>query len=178
MDPPMDTNPLTADERDLLAVMARDPDEAAWVARYRALKLPGHWGSDGVITAKIHRLQGRSDAQLVLEQQRLELERNRMDAMRESDGAHWQREKARAELEESTYKLAQAAMDHELEKFGEGGKPSTPSSVAKLLETGLKIAGTEGGGGGMSPEKRLLLSKRAGLVEDGQGAVPVGEAKA
>lgn len=159
------TGPLTADERDLLALMARDPDEAVWRTRYRLLGLPGHDSTDAAIQRRINTLRGRADAQLVLEQQRRDLERNRMDAMRASDGAHWEREKARAELEESTYRLAQAAMDHELEKFGGKGKPSTPSSVAKLLETGLKIAGTEGPSGVMTPEERLLLSKKAGLVE-------------
>jgi len=88
-----------------------------------------------------------------------------MDAMRAADGAHWHREKARQDLERATYELAQAAMDHELGRFKPGGKPSTPSSLAKLLETGMKIAGTEGSSGGMSPEERLLLAKRAGIVE-------------
>ena len=169
-------NALTADEKDLLALMARDPDEVVWRTRYRILKLPGHDKDDGQITRRINALRARPDAQLALDQQRRELERNRFDAMQAADGANWQREKARAELEESTYRLAQAAMDHELGKFKPGGKPSTPSSVAKLLETGLKIAGTEGSSGGMSPEERLLLAKRAGIVEskpDEMVAVPL-----
>ena len=161
----MVTGPLTADERELLAVMARDPDEAAWRTHYRLLKLPSHECEDNVIQRRINVLLGRPDAQLVLAQQRTELERNRMDAMRAADGAHWHREKARQDLERATYELAQAAMDHELGKFKPGGKPSTPSSVAKLLETGMKIAGSEGSDGGMSPEERLLLAKKAGIVE-------------
>lgn len=168
----MPTGPLTADERDLLAVVARSPDEGAWRTHYRLLKLPGHEGGDNSIQRRINGLLKRGDAKAVLDQQRHDLDRNRLDAMKESDGAHWQHAKVRAELEESIYRLAQAAMDHELKKFNSGGKPSTPSSVAKLLETGLKIAGREGGDQDMLPEERLLLAKKVGIVQGEQAVVP------
>lgn len=169
----MATHSLTADERDLLAFMARETDEGAWLARYRELKLRGHTDRDGQIRRHINLLRARPDAKMVLEQQRRELDRNRIDAMKAADGAHWDRQRAQEKLHQTMVELAQAAGEDQLAKYELGGKPSGLAGIAKIIETGVKIADSGGDGGGMTPDERRANAKAAGLIDETPVVTPV-----
>jgi len=166
---------LTADEKDMLALTARNPDVAAWREHYRLLKLPGHDTTNNVVTGRIRKLRQRPDAKLYLDQQRAELERNRVDAMKEADGAGWKVEQARRELAEETYRLAITAMVNERKKIEDGvvKGASTPSSIAKLVEVGERMSTRPGDAGGMTAEQRSAEAKQLGITVGESVVVPV-----
>lgn len=163
---------LTSDEKDLLALMVRNPDKVAWRAHYRMLKLPGHEGNERCIIARIRDLRARSEAKVFMQQQAREVEANRITAMQRADGAAWNREQARAELEENVYRLANAAVEEQLDALDAGRKAASPSQIAKLLEQAGKLAGRAGGKRKYSTEELRELAKQFGVeVPSGEGVV-------
>jgi len=168
----MDTR-LTAAEKDMLAFMARDPDRKAWRAHYRLLKLPKYAAPDIVVTRRLNRLRARPDAKIFLEQQRRETDNNRVAAMREADGAGWDRERARVELEQKIYELAAAAVDEQLEKLAGDGKAASPNQLAKLIEQGARLAGQTSGGSRLSTEQLRESAKELGFSLPGTESMVV-----
>lgn len=171
---------LTADEKDMLAFVARNPDEAAWRGHYRSLNLPGHDSTDSALSGRIRRLRERPDAQLFVDQQEKALERNRIDAMKAADGAGWKVEEARQELAEETYRLVTATVKYERGRVeaavaDDSGKTraSSPQHIAKLVEVGERISARQAGGAGMTPEERTADAKRLGIVQGEAVVVPV-----
>ncbi len=171
---------LTADEKDMLALTARNPDPEAWRDHYRHLQLPCHESTDKAVGTRIRKLRERPDARLFLDQQQLELERNRIDAMKASDGAGWKVEEARQELAEATYKLASAAVNHELGRIeaaeeDDTGKKraSAPNMTAKLIEIAERLSARSAEGAQRTPEERAMLAKQLGIVQGEGIVVPV-----
>jgi len=173
---------LTADQKDLLALVARTDDEEALRARCCELGLADADKRKTAAGTVVKALCRRPDAKLYLDQQRKELERHRLDAMKEADSAGWNREKARAELERQSYELALRAVKHNLtlidvaESGAEDAKAApSGSSTAKLLDICRSMAGEKGTRRVRTPQEQRDLMKAAGMLadDDGGGGKPV-----
>jgi len=174
---------LTADQKDLLALCVRTADDVAIREHCRTLHLVPEKHDDAAVGRYVQRLRARPDAKLYMAQQQRELERNRIDAMKDADNAGWEREKARAELERSTYELAQRAATHQLTLIDLAEAPDSKvkapsgSSMAKLIDICRVLSGQSGGGRTKTAQERRDLLRTAGLLADEPAAVPVAVVK-